>query len=172
MKNGVKGFAAGLLVGVVGLTTVFAAGGIKSSAFNTNKVSFNGKELDLSGNQMISVVKDGEDNSSNYMPVRAVLEQMGYKVDWDGNTNTVIIGNMPIELSAEGAKVKRELYDSLGLNPNDDENKEHFKEVNERLSKMGLDEITLMFLGVEDYYVYNDGGNALLGEYWEQYFSH
>lgn len=93
MKKEIKGFIAGLLVSTVGLTSVFASVGIKSAQFNSNKVIFNGKTLDLSSQQMISVIKDGEENMSNYMPVRAVLEQMGYNVDWNSDTQSVIINS-------------------------------------------------------------------------------
>ncbi len=90
-KFNVKSFIAGVIIASVGTSVVFAAGGIKSASFNSNKVIYNGKELDLKGFQMISVVKDEEINASNYMPVRAVLEAMGYTVDWDGENNAVII---------------------------------------------------------------------------------
>lgn len=77
----------------IGITTVFGAGGIKSALFNTNKVILDGKILNLNGQQMISVVKDGERNASNYMPVRGVLEAMGYKVDWDSSRSAVVVSS-------------------------------------------------------------------------------
>jgi len=87
----IKSFAFGLIVATIGLTTVFASTGIKSATFNENKVIFNGKELDIRSTQMISVIKDGESNVNNYMPVRTILEQMGYTVEWDGVNKAVII---------------------------------------------------------------------------------
>lgn len=93
MKFDLKSIFCGIIIGSVGITTVFAAGGIKSATYNNNSVIFNGKKLDLSETPMVSVVKDNEASASNYMPVRSVLEQMGYDVDWDGNSNSVIIND-------------------------------------------------------------------------------
>ena len=90
MKQHLKSFVAGIIVGVIGLTTVFAAGSIKTAIFNENQVIYNGQTLSLS-QPMVSVVKEGEKNASNYMPVRAVLEAMGYAVDWDSSRNAVVI---------------------------------------------------------------------------------
>lgn len=90
-KFNFKSFIIGIIVGTISVSTVFASGGIKLASFNTNKVIFNDVELDLKESQMISIVKDGEENASNYMPVRAVLEQMGYNVEWDGEKGAVII---------------------------------------------------------------------------------
>lgn len=92
-KLGIKGFIAGFLAATVGMTTLFAAGGIKSATFNSNKVIFDGRELNLGGQPLISVVKDGEVNASNYMPVRGVLEAMGYNVNWDGERKAVIVSS-------------------------------------------------------------------------------
>lgn len=91
MKFSLKSFLAGALAATVGITTVFAAGGIKSAEFNSNKVFFNGNEISLSAQPMISLVKDGETAFSNYMPVRAVLEAMGYEVEWDEDVRAVNI---------------------------------------------------------------------------------
>lgn len=94
MKNfNLKSFVSGIIIGTIGITTVFATVGIKSATFNTNKVIFDGVELNLHGGQMISVVRDGEKDASNYMPVRTVLESMGYSVDWDSIKNAVIIND-------------------------------------------------------------------------------
>lgn len=93
MKFDMKSFICGIMITTVGITTVFAASGIKSATYNSNQVVFNGRILDLSGVPMVSIVKDKETNASNYMPVRAVLEQMGYIVDWNANTNSVIISD-------------------------------------------------------------------------------
>ena len=88
---GIKGFIAGLLIGALGITSAFAAGGIKSAEYNANRILFNGKELDLKGRQLISIIGDDEVDTRNYMPVRGVLEALGYTVDWDETTNTVIV---------------------------------------------------------------------------------
>lgn len=99
MKFSFKSFVAGIIIATVGVSALFAAGGIKSASFNSYKVILDGKELDLGGQQMISVVKDGEQDASNYMPVRGVLEAMGYKAEWDGQGKAVIVTspqNLPV----------------------------------------------------------------------------
>ncbi len=86
-----KKFVAGLLVGLlISTTAVFGAGVIKSAQYNTNKVIFNGETLALN-QPLISVVEEGSSNASNYMPVRAVLEGMGYTVNWDDTQKAVVV---------------------------------------------------------------------------------
>lgn len=98
MKEYLKGVVTGIVIGVVGLTTAFAAGNIKSATFNENQVIYNGQALTLS-QPMVSIVKEGEKNASNYMPVRAVLEAMGYTINWDSSRNAVVIeGNGTAEI--------------------------------------------------------------------------
>jgi len=87
--------ATGIIIGIVlsVATTVFAAGVIKSAVYNSNKVIFDGEELELAM-PLISVTEEETPNSfSNYMPVRAVLEAMGYTVGWDGDTNSVTVSS-------------------------------------------------------------------------------
>ena len=87
-----KKFVAGLLCGMLlSSVALFGASTIKSAEFNSNKVVFDGKALDLSAAPMISVIKEGETAIVNYMPVQAILGQMGYDVTWDGAAKTVII---------------------------------------------------------------------------------
>lgn len=73
-----------------GIADGFTPKGVKSAGFNSNRIILDGEELDLGGQQMISVVKDGEQDASNYMPVRGVLEAMGYTVGWDRQNEAVI----------------------------------------------------------------------------------
>lgn len=176
MKINLKSFLAGLLVGSFCITGVFAAGGIKSTAFNSNKVTYNGKELNLSSNQMVSVVKDGEENPSNYMPVRAILEQMGYKVDWDNNTKTVVIMDSFIDDSLNQEELQEEikefneelnsLYEQFGIDKNSAKYGELREEAKKLAKLMNLDELTLLLLGADDYQVYSYGGNSFLEEFW------
>lgn len=91
MRFSAKSFFAGVIVATIGVSTVFAASGIKSALFNTNKVFYEGREIDITTTPMLSVIKEGETASSNYMPLRAVLEEMGYEVRWDGNAKAVYI---------------------------------------------------------------------------------
>lgn len=95
LKN-IKSFTLGLVVGLLIATgaTVFATTAIRSAVFNDTIVIFNGEELDLPM-PLISVITEANPYGvSNYMPVRAVLEAMGYVVDWDGERNAVIVNSL------------------------------------------------------------------------------
>lgn len=88
-KFDVKSALAGFLVGAAVIGTTFAAGsGIQSAVFNTTKVALDGTLIPLKS-ALISVTLDGQNNSSNYMPLRELLETLGYTVEWDGTANTV-----------------------------------------------------------------------------------
>ncbi|MCL2396568.1 MAG: copper amine oxidase N-terminal domain-containing protein [Defluviitaleaceae bacterium] len=94
----VKGFVVGLIVGVLLVgTTVLASGAIASATFNTNRVIFDGVELDLDMPLVSIVTEENPGFFSNYMPVRAVLEAMGYSVDWDGANNAVLVSSEATE---------------------------------------------------------------------------
>ncbi|MDR2167124.1 MAG: copper amine oxidase N-terminal domain-containing protein [Clostridiales bacterium] len=96
IKN-VQMFVMGLVVGLLLVgTTVFAATAIASATFNDTRVIFNGEVLDLP-QPLISVILEGQTNVINYMPVRAVLEAMGYVVDWDGENNAILVSTPQIE---------------------------------------------------------------------------
>jgi len=84
----VVGFVLGfLLMG----TTILATGTIRSATFNSNIVIFNGTQLNLDMPLISVVLEESPDFSSNYMPVRAVLEAMGYTVGWDGENSAILI---------------------------------------------------------------------------------
>lgn len=88
-KFDVKSAVAGFLAGVLLISSTFAVGsGIRFAEFNTTKVTLDGVDMPLK-NALLSVGKDGERDTSNYMPLRELLEKLGYKVDWDGENNTV-----------------------------------------------------------------------------------
>jgi len=71
--------------------TIFAANAIRSASFNDVSVVFNGIELDLDRPMISIVLEESPEFFSNYMPVRAVLEAMGYDVGWDGENNAVLV---------------------------------------------------------------------------------
>jgi len=76
-----------MLVCTVAVSHVYAAleARIASAEYNETKVIFDGEEMDLGGRRLVSVINEGETNIMNYMPVRAILENMGYGVSWDGS---------------------------------------------------------------------------------------
>lgn len=87
-KFHLKSLVAGILIGSVGITTAFAAGGIKKANFSNTTVTLDGKQIPLN-NSLVSIVKDGEKDSKLYMPVREILEHIGYDVNWNEKNNSV-----------------------------------------------------------------------------------
>jgi hypothetical protein len=87
-KFDVKSLVAGIIIGTMGITTVYAASGIKSAAFSNTKITLNGESLPLS-KSLISVTMDNEQNESLYIPANGLFEKLGYTVNYDGANNTV-----------------------------------------------------------------------------------
>lgn len=177
LKQHFKSFVAGIIVGVVGLTTAFAAGSIKTATFNNNQVIYNGQTLSLS-QPMVSIVKEGEKNASNYMPVRAVLEAMGYTVDWDGAKNAVIINGSDDAETLDPEMQKA--VDAFTKEINDyiiTESPEVVQAIEQIKSNEDYEAMKLLFsklepatvwvLMAEDYQVWLTDGESLLPEVWE-----
>jgi len=93
----VKMLVIGLIVGILlSSATAFAATAISTATFNSTKVVFNGNDLDLAMPLISVITADNPEFASNYMPVRTVLEAMGYVVDWDGANNAVLVSSPEI----------------------------------------------------------------------------
>ena len=88
IKFDVKSLVAGVIIGSMGITTAFAATGIKSALLSNTEVTLNGNSLPLSG-PLISVTMDDEQNASLYVPANELLEKLGYTVNYDGEKNTI-----------------------------------------------------------------------------------
>ncbi|MBE5979856.1 MAG: hypothetical protein E7249_12035 [Paenibacillaceae bacterium] len=84
----VKSLVAGVIIGTMGITTVYAATGIKSATLSNTKVTLNGEALPLS-KSLISVTMDNEQNESLYIPANELFEKIGYTVSYDSVKNTV-----------------------------------------------------------------------------------
>ena len=91
MKQRLQGFICGFLIAVSCIGAAAAGTTLRASEFNTTTLFFNGSQIDLSGQNMINVWKDEEPYPRNYMPVRTVLECMGYGVAWDGAEQSVLV---------------------------------------------------------------------------------
>lgn len=87
-KFDVKSFAAGVLVGALGLTTAFAATGIKSAALSDTTVTRKGETLAF-GKPLVWITMDDEEKPGLYAPVDEVFEKLGYGVHYDSGKNTV-----------------------------------------------------------------------------------
>lgn len=93
-KFDLKSIVFGILIGVLGVTTVIASNGIKSAEFKDYKFIFNGTEIALS-QPIISVVKEGAYDEVNYIPMRDVADIMGLDLGININTNSIILnGNV------------------------------------------------------------------------------
>ena len=93
MKDKLKGLIAGILTGCIITTTVgYATSGTfqRDMHFNNIKITLDGNEIipkDVNGNYVEPFIIDG----TTYLPVRGIANALGLGVDWDGNTNTVIL---------------------------------------------------------------------------------
>lgn len=84
----VKSFAAGIIIGTLGITTAFAAAGIQSASLSAAKVTLNGAALPLS-RSLVSITMEGEQDGSLYVPADEVFVNLGYAVNYDSEKNTV-----------------------------------------------------------------------------------
>lgn len=104
-----KSIVVGLLIGIIGVSAIFASRekkptiisntkvattpeskGIKSAAINNGKVYFNGNEIKLK-NPLVTIVKDENSESQLYMPVSELLEYMNFKVECNSKDNSVYL---------------------------------------------------------------------------------
>ncbi len=89
MKNNIKRLVIGLIIGSsIGITTIFASGVIKSAVFTNSKIYLNNKNIPIS-NSLASIVKEGSSGALTYAPVRELLENMGYNVNWDSSDSSI-----------------------------------------------------------------------------------
>jgi len=94
-KLEIKGFIAGILVMLM-LSGVTALAAARTESI---QVTFNNIRLVVNGTPITprdgagNVVEPFIWNGTTYLPVRAVASALGQEVEWDGNTQTVYIGN-------------------------------------------------------------------------------
>ena len=102
IRKSLKGFISGFVVAVllISSVSVFASGAIRENIEiikNNIKLVIDGKPVefgkDADGKQIEPFIYNG----TTYLPVRAVGEAVGKKVDWDGATQTVYLGEKPGE---------------------------------------------------------------------------
>ena len=97
-KGWQKSLVACLIIAAITVSgiTVFASNGSKTliAYFNNIRIMVDGELIipkDASGNE----VEPFTVNGTTYLPVRAVASALGKDVTWDGNTQTVYIGQVP-----------------------------------------------------------------------------
>ncbi len=92
MKEKLKGILIGAVIGAMLVTTGHAVVDTVTKEVNYNniKITLNGNEVnpvDADGNYVEPFIIEG----TTYLPVRGVANALGLDVDWDGETNTVIM---------------------------------------------------------------------------------
>lgn len=87
-KFDAKSLVAGVIMGTLGVTTVFAATGIQSVVLSNVTVTLNGEPL-LFNRSLISVTMDNEQDASVYAPANELLETLGYSVRYDAEKNAL-----------------------------------------------------------------------------------
>ncbi len=87
-KFDVKSLVAGIIIGTVGVTTVFAASSIKSVNLSSMKVTLNHVSFPLS-KPLLAVTMENEQDESVYAPVNELLTNLGYGVNYDVENNTI-----------------------------------------------------------------------------------
>ncbi len=86
-----------LIMACLFVTTVSASNGEIMAYLRNFNVQLNGEILDLrdsNGNKVIPVVING----TTYLPVRAISSSLGLNVDWNGDTQTIILSTKGKEI--------------------------------------------------------------------------
>ena len=102
-KENIKGFVIGAAAALFICTSAVFAQNLEktvNAVYNNIKLVINGAEVtpkDANGNTVEPFIIDG----TTYLPVRAVAGALGQSVDWDGETNTVYIGEKPQQQAKE-----------------------------------------------------------------------
>ena len=92
-KERVKGLVTGVLIGTIAAGTIgaFAYTDYIEAVYNNIKIVVDGQQImPTDGNG--KVVEPFISYGTTYLPVRAVADAFGKEVDWDSETNTVILG--------------------------------------------------------------------------------
>ena len=95
MRDKIKGIVLGIIIGTILVPTVSAtiATVTKELAYNDIKISLNGSIIepaDANGNVVEPFIIDG----TTYLPVRSVADALGLNVEWNSESNTVILGGV------------------------------------------------------------------------------
>lgn len=94
MKERIKTLLIGMLIGGVLVPTTYATVGTitKELSYNNIKITLNGSEVtptDASGNYVEPFIIDG----TTYLPVRGIASALDLGVEWNGETNTVMLSH-------------------------------------------------------------------------------
>lgn len=160
-----KKFILGLLIGImlsIGFTT-YAVPEIQEAKFSPDiKLIVNGKEIDT---QIVSVIKSGEVNTTNYVSARSLAESLNANVEWDGKTKSINVStktnndnNATQELNVQ--PIEEITAPPVSTSPTSVETKTTTtKKTNIPHKILSTDEY-----GVNVYYVYNVFEGVFIGE--------
>lgn len=87
-KFELKSLIAGIIIGTLGITTVFAASGVRSANISNMNVTLNGASFPLS-KPLLSVALENEESENVYAPVNELLTNLGYSVNYNAENNTI-----------------------------------------------------------------------------------
>lgn len=109
MKKVILGYAAGFLSSILifnSISPAYAEDIFKTInvQMDSLKVIINGKSLHLN-----NILYD----NTTYVPLRDIAEQLGKKVIWDGNSNSVIITEEKLPVNADGYEYYYDQYNSV-----------------------------------------------------------
>lgn len=112
MKKEIKGFMMGAVTTAFISAAVFTGfadpiGKAINAVYNNIKLYVDGKLVqpkDAKGNDIEPFIYNG----TTYLPVRAVSEALGKPVSWDGESNSVYVGNKPAQDTKETKEVKEQ----------------------------------------------------------------
>jgi len=90
LKSRIQGFVAGLLAAILLVATFALASPAIREVFYGVNVVVNGEPQEFD-DDMQPFISDGR----TFLPVRGIAEVLGIDVNWDGETQTVYIGEMP-----------------------------------------------------------------------------
>lgn len=87
MKSLLVGFVIAI-IGMIGMTSVYASTVIKSASVSNARVTINGTVVSLT-KPLVAIAMENEQDAGLYMPVRELLEYLGYTASWDNSSRTV-----------------------------------------------------------------------------------
>lgn len=170
MKKVISGFIVGVLL--MASITVFAVGGI-----NNVRIAQDTKLMVL-GNQVktdiVFGVLDGEKDGKNYVSARDLAESLGYKVDWDSKTKSILVskeGKVGLnDKLGESDITLNQLLKENGYDINNMYSSGKFNSLKSTLDLFELPDEVLTLLVVDDYKQWLEGGDTLFGDFWNEVF--
>lgn len=110
-----KSFKLGLLIGTIVIIIAFAGKGIRAVEHEKVKVSIDGTMIPLE-NSLSSGVKEHENDEETYMTVKAILEYLGYDVEWNDSNRSIDISTKTTDSTYVSETMKIPTQNETGKN--------------------------------------------------------